>query len=212
MRLRRAVDSAWLRLVSFVAILIVILFVGSSALAAPDTARASRLVIESPAGAVATTTTPAANTGTSAFPRLRPSSRVVAAPRARSGPRLAAKALATSSDEAVFWSGIRGGADTASRWAASKGGATLESTMASRGVKLPAWDPSNPSSVVAWRSASKDFAAGARGNVRVLQDDAVRVNSIWAQVEYPALRANRRVTSITAVNPRTGATKVLWSR
>jgi hypothetical protein len=125
---------------------------------------------------------------------------------------VAAKAVATDADEAVFWSGIRGGAGTGSQWAASNGGATLESTIARGGIKLPAWDPSNVASVAAWRSASREFAAGARGNVRVLQDDAVRVRSIWAQVEYPALTANPRVTSITAVNPRTGVTKVLWSR
>ena len=126
--------------------------------------------------------------------------------------KAAARALATDADEAVFWSGIRGGAGTASQWAASNAGATLESTIARGGIKLPAWDPSNVASVAAWRSASREFAAGARGNVRVLQDDAVRVRSIWAQVEYPALKANLRVTSIAAVNPRTGVTKVLWSR
>jgi hypothetical protein len=124
----------------------------------------------------------------------------------------AAKALTTGADEAIFWSGVPGGAGTASRWAGTNGGVTLESTLASRGISLPAYDSSSPISVAAWRAASKQFASGARGSVRVLQDDSVRVRSIWAQIEYPALRANARVSSITAINPRTGAKTVLWSR
>lgn len=54
--------------------------------------------------------------------------------------------------------------------------------------------------------------AGASGNVRVLQTDAVRVNSIWAEVEFPALTSNPNVTSITAVNPETGIEVLPWSR
>jgi RHS repeat-associated protein len=120
--------------------------------------------------------------------------------------------LATGADEAIFWSGVRGGAGTAMRWAASHGGATLESTMASRGIQLPEWDPANPASMGEWRSASQAFASGARGSVRVLQEDSLRINSVWGEIEYPALRAKVRVTSITAIDPRSGIETVLWSR
>jgi RHS repeat-associated protein len=72
--------------------------------------------------------------------------------------------LATRADEAVFWSGIgRGGAERATTWAAQNGGATLESTLASRAITLPAWNASNPATVAAWRQAGIEFAAGARG-------------------------------------------------
>jgi hypothetical protein len=126
---------------------------------------------------------------------------------------IAASTFAIGSDEAVFWSGIgRGGDATAASWAAKSGGATLESTMASRGIQLPAWDASNPSVVSAWRQASADFASGASGNVRVLQGVDVRVGSAWAQVEYPALVNNPNVTSITSINPSTGEQVVLWTR
>lgn len=121
-------------------------------------------------------------------------------------------AFATASNKAVFWSGIRGGDSAAASWAAKNGGMTLESTMASRGITLPAWDASNPSVVNAWQQASAAFARGAQGNVTVLQETAVRTNSVWAQVEYPALTANPHVTSITAVNPVTGSSNVLWTR
>lgn len=125
---------------------------------------------------------------------------------------VATEALATGTDEAVFWSGIRSGDSAAASWAAKNGGASFESTLAQRGISLPAWDASNPSVVSAWRTASADFAAGAKGTVRVLQEDAVRVNSVWAEVEFPALKANPNVTSILGVDPRTGAEVVLWSR
>lgn len=96
--------------------------------------------------------------------------------------------------------------------AAKNGGATLESTMAQRGIQLPAWDASNPSVVSAWRQASADFASGASGNVRVLQGADVRIGSIWSDVEYPALISNPNVTSITSINPATGQQVVLWTR
>ncbi len=120
--------------------------------------------------------------------------------------------LATNANEAVFWSGIRNGEGTAAQWAGENSGATLESTVAARGISLPTWDPADPASVAAWRQASQEFAAGASGSVRVLQGNAVRLNSIWAEVEYPALRANPNVNSITSINPETGQEVLLWSR
>lgn len=125
---------------------------------------------------------------------------------------VAAKGLATGTDEAVFWTGIRNGESTAATWVSQNSGATLETTMATRGVKLPPWDANNPVTVAAWRSASAEFAAGARGNIRVLQSDTVRLKSVWAEVEWPALKANPNVTSITAVNPETGVQTLLWKR
>jgi RHS repeat-associated protein len=128
------------------------------------------------------------------------------------GSNIASKSLATNADEAVFWSGIRNSDTAAAKWVAQNGGSTLETTLANRGIKLPTWDASNPASVAAWRQASKEFAAGASGNVRVLQSDAVRIKSIWAEVEFPALKANPNVTAIRAVNAKTGVETLLWSR
>jgi RHS repeat-associated protein len=125
---------------------------------------------------------------------------------------LATRGLATAENEAVFWSGIEGGDTTAANWVAENGGATLETTMAENGVELPAWDANNPETVAAWRQASADFASGASGDVTVLQQDVVRVNSVWAEVEYPALQANPNITSITAVNPVTGVRTLLWAK
>ena len=93
---------------------------------------------------------------------------------------LAANRLTTKADDAVFWSGIRNGDSAAAEWVARNGGSTLETTLSSRGIKLPAWDANNPAVVSAWRQASADFASVASGNVRVLQSDAVRLKSVWA--------------------------------
>jgi filamentous hemagglutinin len=124
----------------------------------------------------------------------------------------AAKGLATGADEAVFWTGIgRGGAAKAAKWAAQHGGSTLGSTLVSRGITLPVWNPSNPATVAAWRQAAIDFAAGARGNVRVLQGDAVRLDSIWRD-EFRTLQANPNVNSIIMTNPDIGVELLLWSR
>ena len=96
--------------------------------------------------------------------------------------------LATGANEAVFWSGIgRGGDKIAAGWVAKHGGATLETTLARRGITLPAWDTSKPATVSLWREASAEFARGARGNVRVLQDEFVRMDSTWAKIEFPEL-------------------------
>ncbi|MDA3873355.1 MAG: hypothetical protein PF795_05290, partial [Kiritimatiellae bacterium] len=120
--------------------------------------------------------------------------------------------LATSSDEAVFWSGVgRGGDKRAAAWVARNGGATLETTLASRGINLPTWNAADPSVVAAWRQASIDFASGASGNVRVLQGTSLRIDAIFRS-EFEALIANPKVRSIMAINPETGLETLLWSR
>jgi RHS repeat-associated protein len=138
----------------------------------------------------------------------------VVATGGRSGLRLALRVAgpeAAASAARVFWSGIRGGAERAAAWAAKNGGVTLEQYAAARGLRLPRWDPINPASVAAWRQASLDFAATASGDVRVLQGGMLRLDAIWRE-EFAVLRANPNVTSITAVNPETGATVRLWTR
>jgi filamentous hemagglutinin len=56
-----------------------------------------------------------------------------------------------------------------------------------------------------------NFAAGARGNIRVLQGDFLRLDAIWRE-EYRALRANPSVNSIRSIDPVTGSEVTLWAR
>jgi len=76
---------------------------------------------------------------------------------------------------------------------------------------MPPWDPVDPLSVAAWRNASLEFAAGAKGKVRVLQGDSLRVDSIWKD-EFKTLQNNPLVESIISVNADTGAELLIWSR
>jgi RHS repeat-associated protein len=126
--------------------------------------------------------------------------------------RARASSGATEEGGSVFWSGIDGGDSAAASWAAKNGGTTLEMSLEQRGITLPAFDRTNPASVAAWRQASSEFAEGASGNVVVLQGDAVRTTSVWAEVEFPALTANPNVSSISWLNPETGEGGLLWTR
>lgn len=56
------------------------------------------------------------------------------------------------------------------------------------------------------------FSRAARGFVEgfILAAEGTQIDR--AQVEHPALVANPNVTSITAVNPATGSSTVLWRR
>jgi hypothetical protein len=120
--------------------------------------------------------------------------------------------LATGPNCALFWCGLgEGGAERAAEWAAQNGRQTLEMTLESNGISLPVWDASNPAVVAAWRQASMDFAAGASGDVVVLQGDELRLGAIWKD-EFSVLQANPSVTSITSINPETGAEVLLWQR
>jgi hypothetical protein len=121
-----------------------------------------------------------------------------------------ATSFGTESGQAVFWSGLgRNGASQAAEFAAKSGGTTLEQTAGA--AALPAYDSANAASVAAWREASAAFARGASGDVRVLLGNS-SADSIWDTVEFPALQANPAVTSITAIDPATGESSLLWGR
>jgi hypothetical protein len=120
--------------------------------------------------------------------------------------------LATEANQAVFWSGIPGQDKQAAEWVERHGGTTLEKTLERDGITLPPFDRAKPETVAAWRKASEEFAKGARGDVRVLQEDRVGVTSVWREVEFKALKHNPNITSITAIDPRTGLETLLWKR
>jgi RHS repeat-associated protein len=125
----------------------------------------------------------------------------------------------TRPHEAVFWSGIPDGAITATNWVARNGGTTLETTLAKRCIELPQWNGKDPAVTAAWRKASREFAEGASGHIKVLQpNNAMRYSpkkgegSVWAEVEWLALIKNPKVESITSINPDTGTGIILWKR
>lgn len=128
----------------------------------------------------------------------------------RDSAHAAAGPFGTPRNEAVFWSGLGPkGPEIAAQYVARSGGTTLERTPGAQ--QLPRYNPDDPATAVVWSTASGSFARGASGHVRVLLGDS-SPGSIWNTVELPALRANPLVTSITAIDPVTGATRILWRR
>lgn len=90
-------------------------------------------------------------------------------------------------------------------WCALKnGGTTLEMKLTDRGIQFPTTSSG-------WDALSTEFAAGASGNLTVLQAE-IRIGSTWARIEFNALRSNQAVTSITAIDPATNSAVLLWIR
>ena len=98
----------------------------------------------------------------------------------------------------VFWSGGRTAEQTAIGWAKANNGQTVYDTVSGQRAlqQTAGMDAAQAESY--WIDPSREFAQGAYGKVHVFQDgkQTVRLNSIWAQVEYPTLKGNPNVTSI----------------
>lgn len=111
------------------------------------------------------------------------------------GAELVGKAPEAAGGARVFWSGSAEARQAAAGWATSHGGQTLE--MTARGRELAAsnleWTAAKP----LWEAASREFASGASGDVHVFQAaEGVRLDSMWAKIEFPILRQNPAVNLI----------------
>ena len=90
-------------------------------------------------------------------------------------------------DLTVFWSG-RGTEESATNWAVKNGGKTLATSKFAIGTDATRAET---------EEASRALAQDAVGNVHVFQGADIPENSIWRNVEYPALMNNRNVTGFT---------------
>lgn len=127
----------------------------------------------------------------------------------------AVSGVATKRNEAFFWSGRTsgvGGEKVAAEIAAKNNGVTLETLIADRNIKMPAWDEANPASVKAWKDISAEYANGASGDVRAVIGQNLRADNIWESRELPALLKNPNVTSITTIDPATKQATVIFRR
>jgi hypothetical protein len=77
------------------------------------------------------------------------------------------------SDSSTFWSGIGvegicNGDQIVANCADKMGRSTLETTLSSKGIELPNWDVSNPSTISAWNSAYFSYAMEISQYIRLL--------------------------------------------
>jgi len=123
--------------------------------------------------------------------------------------------LKTKRGSAFFWSGKTegiGGAGRALEIATAKGGTTLEGLIESKGIKMPAWDINSPTSIAAWEKVSAEFAAGVSGKVSAVIGENLRPGNIWENVELKALKANKKVTEIITIDPKTLKETTIFKR
>ena len=110
----------------------------------------------------------------------------------------------------VFWTGMGDmGRFIAEYWARNHGGKTLEMTLEESGIKLPDYTDETKQ---LWAEASKSFADSAYGDVILINKGFISNSSMWKTIEYEALIKNKKVTSITIVNPVTDESKEIWRR
>ena len=126
-----------------------------------------------------------------------------------------ASILKPETNTAFFWSGTTdgiGGAERALEIARQNGGTTLEGMIESKGVIIPEWDITNPSSIKAWEDASAAYANQVSGEVRAVIGSKLRTGNVWENVELPQLMKNPNVTKIITIDPKTLIEKVIFTR
>jgi hypothetical protein len=126
------------------------------------------------------------------FPQL-----AVAFPFALGAVQGGATAAMAGAEGRVFWSGGDLAKNAAAHYARANGGSTLEMTAAGQAMEqriaTVGWEAARADTA----AASRSWAQGAAGEVSVIQAArGVSMQSMWRNVEYPALMANPNVTSI----------------
>jgi hypothetical protein len=123
--------------------------------------------------------------------------------------------VTTEADEAFFWSGRTkgiGGERIAREIAEANKGVTVEKLIKQRGLKMPEWNPNQPSTIQAWESLSREYARNASGTVRAVIGESSRSGSMWKDVELPELMKNPKVEKIIAIDPLTRTERVIFTR
>jgi hypothetical protein len=105
-------------------------------------------------------------------------------------------ATQVANETRVFWAG-HGAQEAANAWARANNATTLEMTEVGQRVARATEGLSRAQAEPQWVSISRDFAAGASGEVHVFQSsNGISLASIWATTEYQVLTLNQNVTRI----------------
>ena len=108
----------------------------------------------------------------------------------------------TSENEALFWTGFGDDGAFAAGYADEHGGTTLSQLMNAKGILA-----SSDEEVI---QASRAFAQGARGTVRVLEGPYTTPgDGVFFEDELPLLIKNTSVTEIVGINAQSGSRSVL---
>ena len=131
-----------------------------------------------------------------------------------------ASALKSKKNEAVFFSGCslrdddgrikKKSPSVAREYAENNGGVTMDILLENE--DFPEWDFGDEDSFSRWEDASRAYAEQASGDVRVIARPPIRKGSIFEAVEFPTLKKNKNVTSVTMINPETGEKTVIFRR
>lgn len=131
------------------------------------------------------------------------------------------RALKTEDSEAVFFSGCskRGkdgrkmsSGEVAGSYAKENGLSTMGMKLEQSQDDIPEWDFDDADSVSSWEDLSRVYAEQASGDVRVIARPPLREGNIFETVEFPALKKNKKVRSVTMIDPDTGEKKEIFRR
>jgi len=123
--------------------------------------------------------------------------------------------LKTDANKVFFWSGRTdgiGGKDIALEIVRSKGGTTLEGLLDDYKINMPEWNEADASAVKIWEDVSAAYANQVSGEVRTVVGNNLRSGNVWENIELQRLKANKSVTKITVIDPKTLQETIIWTR
>ncbi|BDX37768.1 hypothetical protein CYCD_11230 [Tenuifilaceae bacterium CYCD] len=123
--------------------------------------------------------------------------------------------LKTDANKAFFWSGRTdgiGGKNKALEIAKSKGGTTLEGLIDDYKINMPEWNEADATAVKIWEDVSAAYANQVSGEVRAVVGNNLRSGNVWENIELRRLKANKSVTKITVIDPKTLEETIIWTR
>lgn len=129
-------------------------------------------------------------------------------------------ALRPPENGAIFFSGcaqkddngksVKKSPEVAEEFAKNHSGVTMGMLLEDKNIHD--WDWENSDVVKDWSEMSKVYAKQASGDVRVIARQPMRKGNIFENVEFPTLKRNKKVNSVTMIDPDTGEEKVLFRR
>ncbi|KAF9005533.1 hypothetical protein BDQ17DRAFT_1325067 [Cyathus striatus] len=116
----------------------------------------------------------------------------------------------------IFWSGNTGGvsvladAEKCTTKVVPQGYTVGMMMCQHGGFTMPSNGVTTTTASQLWDTASRVFAQNTVGKAFVTFGQTVNPQGTWARVEFPALQANTKVTSVLQIDPNTCGTTCYW--